>query len=925
MKQRRVPWPLVALTSLSIAWLASHTSLGNRLEHSLADASAAWLQHEIESDVVIVGIDARSLSELNEWPWPRRRHAALLKKLAEAPPRRLFMDIDFSADTSVYDDERLAAALALWDGEPIILPAFYQYASASSKELVLTQPLDILRPHAAVASVNMEPAADGLVRGVRSAWSVHGQVLPAAASLLAGTTPQPGTEIRIDFTIDPASFRVLSYSDIVNNRTPAEYYADKIVLVGATAIELGDIVPVPVYQSLPGVVVQALAYESARLSKLASPPAGLYWGIVAIWSLLLAYCFCHQTWQRNVLVAVASIASVVGAFLILYSKVALVIEIVPLSLTAVIAYLLATLRSLETETLRAIMYAIGYRKRDALLKSIVLSSTDCIVCIDASGEVQTANPAATSLFACGTGELIGASIFSFIPTLKSADEADQQLTLDISSGSLLECAARTTNGNEFPVELSVSRVRLRDEVLYTAIVRDISERKAQQRQLQFQATHDPLTTLPNRPALAAHLDARLGDNDASRGIALLMIDLDRFKEVNDTLGHNVGDHVLHEVARRLAAVAEDRGFLARIGGDEFALVVDRYPGKATITRLSQDLAECLKHPVETSGIGIEVGMSIGIALYPDDAADAETLFKYSDVAMYSAKRNGADFEFYDSANDGHTIRKLTIVSRLRAAISNDELELHYQPQVNLRSGCVESVEALLRWRDSALGDVRPDEFIELAEATDLIQPLSNWTLCCALQQVVEWRTQGLKLRVAVNISARVLQDVGFPARIANLLRDASVAPEEIELEITESAMMIDPNRAQQVIQKLGELGFLVSVDDFGTGYSSLAYLRDLPVHALKLDKSFIQNMRQQQENRVIVESTVQMAHALGLDVVAEGVETESDARILVNCGYDFGQGYLYSAALKPAALKDWLKKFNASGGAIPPPELAQIV
>ncbi len=923
MRRRRVPWPLVALASLLIAWIGSRTDIVTRLEQGMGDAGASMLQHEIDSDVVIVAIDAKSIAELREWPWPRRHHAALIEKLAEAPPQQLFIDIDFSAASNPLDDQRLATAMAAWDGEPIILPAFFQYASASSTALVVTEPLDILRPHVAVASVNLEPDADGLVRSVRRTWSVAGRTLPAVAAALGDLAAENDAEIIIDYTISPSSFRVLSYIDIVANRTPAEYFADKTVFVGATAIELGDMVPVPVYQSLPGVIVQALAYESARTGNLRFLDERLYWLIASLFGLILGYWFCRQTWQRNVLVIAASMAAMSGFALYLYATFDLIIKIVPLAITVTTAYLLATLRSLESETVRAMMYAVGFRKREALLNSIVLSSTDCIVCIDADGSIRTANPAAASLFGCELDELVGASIFDFVPELTTRDDESQSQVFDRAADSILESNARTMGGDNFPVELSVSRVQLTEELLYTAIIRDISERKAQQQQLQFQATHDPLTSLPNRAAMAAHLDACLAQHRSDSPVALLMIDLDRFKEVNDTLGHNVGDYVLHEVARRLADVASSRGFLARIGGDEFALVIDQLHDSNVIAELSRDLADCLKKPIKTSGIAIEVGLSIGIARYPEDAKDAETLFKYSDIAMYSAKRNGAEFEFYDSSNDRHSVRKLTIATRLRQAITNSELELHYQPQVNLKTGRVDSVEALLRWEDAVLGAVNPAEFVELAEATDLIRPLSNWTLVRAFEQAVAWQDEELELRVAVNISARMLQDVGFPELIANLLLDIGVSPKQIELEITESAMMVDPQRALQVIEALSELGFLISVDDYGTGYSSLAYLRDLPVHALKVDKSFVLNLHRHAGNRVIVESTVQMAHALNLMVVAEGVETAADAEILRACGYDFGQGYLYSAALKPDALSEWIEAFNSEGSADQSLNLAQ--
>jgi EAL domain-containing protein (putative c-di-GMP-specific phosphodiesterase class I) len=279
--------------------------------------------------------------------------------------------------------------------------------------------------------------------------------------------------------------------------------------------------------------------------------------------------------------------------------------------------------------------------------------------------------------------------------------------------------------------------------------------------------------------------------------------------------------------------------------------------------------------------------------------------------MYVAKRSGSGFEYYNAAVDFHSVRKLTTVTRLRKAIADDELELCFQPQVNLDTGQVESVEALLRWEDSLLGRVAPDEFIALAEATDLIQPLTEWTLLEAFTQSVAWQKQGVDLRIAINLSARLLQDVGFPAQLARMMQHMGVRAQNFELEITESAMMFDPKRALSVIGRLSSLGVLISIDDYGTGYSSLAYLRDLPVHALKLDKSFVMNM-EHRDDRVIVESTVKLAHALDLKVVAEGVETAADAAFLKACGYDYGQGYLYSVALEPTALLKWIRRYNSA-------------
>ncbi|HWM29510.1 MAG TPA: EAL domain-containing protein, partial [Woeseiaceae bacterium] len=838
-------------------------------------------------------------------------------------PKRLFIDIDFSSPSDPEDDRLLESGLARWSGAPVVLPAFYQPASGADSTLLLTQPLERLRPHVSIASVNLRQESDGLVRTIPAAWTLSDRTMPAVPSFLHDAGNSAVGDLRLDFTIDPASFHYISYSDVLANRVPAEHFAEKTIFVGATAIELGDNVAVPLHRSLPGVAVLALAYESIRDGARSTLAAPLYWPVVAVWTLLLALLFCRLSWRKNILVGAAALSFLVGLSLFLYAMAATVLEVVPFLLGLVTAYLLSTLRSLETETLRALAYAIGLRKRDALLKSIVQSSTDCIICIDAKGSIQTANPAAEQLLSCHSNALVGASIAHFIPSLLrqsvdeladgSSNESPQSWLrlLEQLSNSIFESTARGKNGDSFPVEMSISRVKLKDEQLYTAIIRDISERKAQQRQLQFQATHDPLTALPNRPALAARLDSMLAKGRAANPVALMMIDLNRFKEVNDTLGHNVGDYVLYEVARRLEAIVGERGFIARIGGDEFALVVDRFVDRAGLSELSQKLVDCMKKPVETCNIAIDIGLSIGIAVFPQDAKEAESLFKNADVAMYVAKRSGSGFEFYNAADDRHTVRRLTIVTRLRKAIADNELELCFQPQVNLQSGRVESVEALLRWQDASLGQVTPDEFITLAETTDLIQPLSEWTLVEAFRQSTRWRRQGVDLRVAINLSARMLQDVGFPAQLARLMRESGVRPENVELEITESAMMIDPQRALGVVVKLSELGVMISIDDYGTGYSSLAYLRDLPVHALKLDKSFVMNM-QQHDDRVIVESTVQLAHALNLKVVAEGVESAADAAFLKACGYDYGQGYWYSAALSAPALLAWVMKFNTA-------------
>jgi len=303
-------------------------------------------------------------------------------------------------------------------------------------------------------------------------------------------------------------------------------------------------------------------------------------------------------------------------------------------------------------------------------------------------------------------------------------------------------------------------------------------------------------------------------------------------------------------------------------------------------------------------------VSIGIARFPQDASEAGTLLRHADVAMYVAKKRGTPYEYYDAALDENSVRKLAIGGELRSAISGSQLQLHYQPQVNLKLGNVASVEALVRWRHPLYGDVSPDEFVTLAEATDLIHELTYGTIRAALADIAAWNREGVELRVAINVSARVLQDVGFPAQLARLLREADIASAQVELEITESAMLHDPERAKRIVKELHDLGILIAIDDYGTGFSSLGYLRDLRVHSLKLDKSFVIDLETRSQNRVIVESTAQMAHALGLQVVAEGVETPAVESYLRSVGYDLAQGYLFARPLAAQDCLSWVKRFN---------------
>jgi diguanylate cyclase (GGDEF)-like protein/PAS domain S-box-containing protein len=907
-------WLLIAAASLTIALALRAGGALVRLDWAIGDVYARWLRHEVTSDIVIIGIDERSLAELHKWPWRRGIHARLLDRLLPLHPRHVFLDIDFSAESDTQEDALLAQALARWAPATVILPAFQQVGSSDEDELQLTQPLPAFRQHVTLGSVNVTPSRDSLIRDIDSVWAPPGMAaLPAAFSLFSARQ-LPYGKLTIDYSISPASFQFLSYSDVLQGRIDRSALAGKTLIVGATAIELGDMQPVPVFRSLPGIVVQSLAAQTARSGMLRTPGPLLGMCLLGLWAILVGAGLRGDSWRRNGLIACAMILLVMAVTLgARYRHVQL--EVAPYLIIVGLSFLMGTLRSLDMQTLRGLRLTRLVSRRNALLRSIVESSADCILCVDAAGRIVSVNPAAERLLGGEPARLLRRSLLQL---LRPSNETAQGADLQALKGRISEQLVCSLGGSLVPVEMSVTPVHLQDETLHTVLLRDLSERKAQEERLLHQATHDSLTGLPNRHALRLELRARI-DSCRSSGHAfcLYMLDLTRFKEVNDTLGHNLGDLVLCEVALRFQRVLGDRGYIARMGGDEFVILARAQLLQEQLIELAQALADTLKTPILCDGTPVEVGVSIGMAGYPHDASDADELLKNADIAMYSAKRQKAVYAFYRAGENEHSLRRLQMLGDLRSALTQRLLELRFQPQVNLRTGRAESVEALLRWQHPSYGFVSPLEVVPLAEATDLLRPLTDWTITAALSQARAWELEGLRTRVAVNLSAHMLRDVSLPGRLAQLLSQQEVLPDMLELEITEGAMMFDAARALNIVKGIRELGVQVSVDDYGTGFSSLAYLRDLSVHALKLDRSFVSDLESNPGSRIIVKSTVALAHALQLHMVAEGVETLWQAEFLRAHGCDYAQGYYYAKALSGSECADWLRRQNAVAASIP--------
>ena len=433
---------------------------------------------------------------------------------------------------------------------------------------------------------------------------------------------------------------------------------------------------------------------------------------------------------------------------------------------------------------------------------------------------------------------------------------------------------------------------------------------------QHEALHDGLTGLPNRALFRLRADRAVAQAGAGRGpamVAVMLLDLDHFKEVNDTLGHHAGDRLLRMVAERVTAAVPASVTVARLGGDEFAVLVGSVTDPNLVIRLADRIAARLREPLVTEGVRLAVQASIGIALSGDHDASTDTLLQRADIALYRAKTNRGEAQVYRPEIDQHTVQRLSLLGDLHSAADNQEFEMVYQPQVDTATGRVVSVEALTRWNHPSHGVVSPDVFIPLAENTGLIRAMSRTAIEVALATVGTLRAAGHDLSIAVNVSARLLSDQQMPTWIAGLLMDSGVPSSQLTIEVTESSIMADPARATQVLADMRDLGVRLSIDDFGTGYSSLSYLRRLQPDELKVDRSFVTQMLSDENSAVIVRSTIDLGHSLGLSLVAEGVEDEPTFEALAQYGCDRIQGFHVARPMSAAALEPWLERAAAQG------------
>jgi diguanylate cyclase (GGDEF)-like protein/PAS domain S-box-containing protein len=568
---------------------------------------------------------------------------------------------------------------------------------------------------------------------------------------------------------------------------------------------------------------------------------------------------------------------------------------------------------LSVDSITALNAALRDSEADA--QAVLDNVADGIVVAGETGVIESFNRSAEALFGYREDEVIGQPL-AFVLAPGSQDDL---LSLTPSPGGLLtmpaghrgmtETLGCRQDGSTFPMEVQHGELAHGDRSLTLASVRDISERKAYTESLQHQALHDGLTGLANRTLFGELvLKALASAKRADEPRAVLVVDLDGFKQVNDTFGHAQGDALLKQVGDRLVVALREVDTIARLGGDEFAVLPGQTTDLAAAAEVAWKIQQTCADGFDFDGEMVYVSASVGIAMFPEHGRSAEELLRRADVAMYIAKRTGSGHAVVDAAQEEATAKQLALLVDLRQCISKEELILHYQPKIDLETHEVAGVEALVRWRHPARGLLMPGNFMPEVESTELIGPVTKWVLNEALRQQHAWRAEGIDLTVAVNISGRSLGPrSSLPDAVRQLTEAWDTPPGRLILELTESALI--EASAPEILGRLHGMGETLSIDDFGTGYSSLAYLQRLPVDELKIDKSFVTGLSTAGDDAVIVRSTIDLAHNLGLTVVAEGVEDEGAKEMLIDYGCDRAQGYFFA---RPCPADEFLAWLTAS-------------
>ena len=876
-----------------------------RLGGLVSDWTFRALQRPASGEVLLVAIDPLSIREVGTWPWPRHVYGDLVDKLREAGATDIAFDIDFSSASRPEEDAAFAAALARADGATI-LPIFRQRLTHGNEHspIIVNRPIPTLAVVSWPATVNVVPDPDGIIRHYPNGAVIDGVAFPSLARALAGGNHDATAAFHIDFGIDRRTLPIMSAADVLFGRADASRIANRKIIIGGTAIELGDFHNAPGLGSVPGFEIQALAAESILLGRTLRE-AG--WPATVAGLAVLALVFAalrRRISAPRLTLALIAVGAALEASALLAQMHAPVLVDSSLWLVALLAYLGALwVSEIDLRTLLARLSAQRFN-------DVAAGIRDGVLCLDRNGTIVFCNAAAVAMFDYEADELIGrpmAQLFAGtpdFPTFLSASEQSHSVAIEV------EGLRRT--GLSFPLEFSLTRSGSANEPTYNLIFRDITARKEEAKRLRRAALTDALIGMPNRLALQEHL-AQLAGGDSTEPFRVLLLNVVGFKDINDAFGTDIGDMVLKELGCSLTGLAGPQALVARVGGDEFAAV---FAGPDFAAR-----AEAFVAAVESrfntayfsaAGRALRVRLRIGGADFPQDGSSANDILANAGLALHAAAAQPDGNRVVPFAAQMRADRESErhLEDELRRAVAERQFVLFYQPQANLASGALIGAEALVRWQHPTRGILAPGAFLDVLHGMDVSDAFGTWVLQETCRQGAVWQRMGFNLRLGVNLSPSLMH-LDLPGILDAALTCSGLTPSLLDVEVTENIMLTDVAAMVRTLEDLRRLGVGLAFDDFGTGFASLTHLKTLPIDRIKIDRSFVQHLLTDTEGAAIVQSIIHLARALDKAVIAEGIEDAETAKMLRLIGCQEGQGYLLGRPMPAEKLLDLAHGWHA--------------
>ena len=894
---------IVAMFGLAVA--GNGWSLVKGFDNDLQALRFEASPRSASGTIAYLAIDKKSLDLVGTWPWPRSTYAKVLEQLQANGVSDIFLDIDFSNRSTPDEDAALAEALGNAGG--VILPIFQQYRSVDARaEITVTRPIPEFADQAWLAVANVFPDSDGRVRHMTVGETLDFAPVQSAAALLAATPTVIGT-IPIDFSIQPSTVPTYSIADLLAGKLTKDRLAGRSVVVGAYATELQDIFSVPVYRTLPGPLLHVLAAETLLQNRVLRhfDQTALQLCLVGA---LIAGIFASR--RRPVLVAVLFTAAAIGigefAAFVLQAKAGLVLDTATLWLLFGLGLFMFLIEKIDLANIIIAIANIERHNTRRALKRIVADSADGVVAFDHNLDILEESSSARPLLGRSRRPGKGGNLSELLPSdllgRVRQTVADYRQTPEIArSRSFDSRIVQNGEARHINVTITLSPAEVWSGASHLAdpafvgslILRDTTARRLYEDKLEELAHIDSLTGLLNRHAFIEALDRTDGF------VHVAVLDLHRFSVLNATLGRDAGDELLKAVADRLRQT-EQGALVGRLGSDVFCLAVPTDPDHPH-SLLAERLLGLLERPFTFGDRQISTGAHIGLRTRPGPDGAAERWLEEAERALEDAKaaKDGA-WRAYDPATALRLSRSRELERHMRQSLERREFFLVYQPKVDLSTGNLIGAEALLRWVHPELGSISPVEFIPIAEASGFITELGEWILGQACREAAGWPQD---LAVAVNVSAHQFVSADMLSVVRHALAESGLSPQRLHIEVTESVFIHSTDRLREVLTALRADGITIALDDFGTGYSSLSYLTGFPFDKLKIDQSFVRKMATDQGAQAIVRTVISLAEALNLTVVAEGIETEIEWRLLRGMGCQQGQGYHFG---KPQSAEELL-------------------